>query len=95
MEKPPAQLTASSYPVVCVTWIDHMSITKDGWPSIVKLKEEAADPAVMHTVGYLIDKTDDYVLIAQTITDDGLCSEAMKVMSNLIQSTKVIKKASK
>ena len=84
---------AESYPIVCVTWNDHHTLADTSWPVISSLVKDAREPMTCHTVGYLLDETDDYVLIAQTVTDDGTCSEVMKVLRPLVGDIKILKKA--
>ena len=84
-----------AFPVVHVKWVDHCTLADTAWPVISQLIKDAAEPATCHTVGYLLDSTDDYVLIAQTVTEDGTCSEVMKVMRALIHEDMTILRKAK
>jgi hypothetical protein len=91
----PPTSNPASYPIVCVTWRDHHTMADTAWPTIAHLIKDAHEPATCHTVGYLLAQTNDYVLIAQTITEDGTCSEVMKVMCPLLDEIKVLRRVKK
>lgn len=54
--------------MVYIKWVDAICIGSSGWNDPSELDDWAyADPPIMHTMGYLIHSTDDYVVVVDSI----------------------------
>lgn len=74
----------ADFPIVRVVWIDHALHNLESFVSISKMLRQCEEPALMSTIGYILEETEDYILLAQTLTSDGEVSEAMKVLKATI-----------
>lgn len=65
-----AKKTKNPYPKVTIEWVD--ATTNSGWEDIKTVLDER--PHSIETTGYLLKETDEYLLIALTMSmdkDDG------------------------
>ena len=72
------------YKGVYIEWIDHHG--ENGWHEIDKL---GSHQAVVHSIGYVVKETDEYVTIARCISEDtgtnsDMCNDTLSVMKNCI-----------
>lgn len=89
------KITFDTYAFVIVKWHDHHTFTEDSWVPISKIVKDSREPVICYTGGWLLDDNEDYVLLAQTLTEDGDCTETMKVLRPSLDEIKVIRKARK
>ena len=47
-----------------IKWLDHSSCRDKGWQVIDDVAEEKFAPVIIHSVGWVIYKTDKYLLLA-------------------------------
>lgn len=58
----------TSFPLVEIVWED-ARFMHQGWMSLEDAKKEAKEPLLIRTAGYLVDATEDFVLIAASINE--------------------------
>ncbi len=78
-----------------IEWCDAM-VNQDSWVKIADMKEWAAtDHWITYDVGFLIEETKEYILLASryTINDDGTnrVDSCIKIPTTWIRKRKVIK----
>ena len=75
------------YPLISVTWIDPYS--HDEWIEIEQIKPKVA---VMNSVGYQLERTKDYLVLALNLdTQEPKASCVMVIPSECIKKTKRVK----
>ena len=58
-----------TYPLVKVVWLDHCGYTQSVWRSTSFVKEDLA-PFEVETIGFMLKETDDFIILASTISPD-------------------------
>lgn len=82
---PPKTRTA---PKVEISWVD--ATGHSGWQSV----DEALDrkPVLMHTLGYVIEKTDKYIKMVRSVEDEGHdVGDVFTIPTDWIQRVKRLK----
>lgn len=83
-----------TYPIVNVTWMDASS--HSGWMPLEVVDKEAT-LFECHSVGYLLKRTKDRVIVAQNLSERsvGKASDIMVIPSNWVTGIKVLRKGRK
>lgn len=55
--------------LILIEWLDPASAMDSGWKDIEELKEQAR-PVMMKSVGWVLDETEEYLLLAAHIGSD-------------------------
>lgn len=82
--KPPKR----HYPIVLVTWDDAAGF-RHGWTS----KDEPLVPQLAISVGFLIQETENHILIAQDADGDGSHNGRGQIPRGMIRKLQILKKA--
>ena len=78
------------YDIVEVTWDDASGI-RHGWTA----KAEKVDPYLALSVGFLIRKNDDHIIIAQDTDEEGSSNGRSQIPIGMVRKIKVLRKADK
>lgn len=80
-------------PMVLVTWLDHCNMC-NRWVDCEEAQAVAKEQEVCVSLGFLVEVTPDYVLIAATGSDDGEIRNCMKVLRGCILDFQILPKSS-
>lgn len=72
--------------MVAVTWDDAKTI--DGWGD----DDDKLTPCHVVSVGFLVRKTKDYIVLAQDLAPDGLICGRGQIPRGMVKKIKVLKK---
>ena len=75
------------YDLVLVTWDDAAGL-KHGWTS----KNEAIEPYIVTSVGFLIRESQDHILIAQDTDGEGSHNGRTQIPRGMVKKMKVLRK---
>lgn len=72
-----------------IDWLDHSSFNRAKWRTF----DEASDlgPIGVHTVGWVIKETKEYLIVASTLTDDETLMNEFCILKSCIKKRKVIR----
>lgn len=80
------KVNTENYSIVEVIWIDAVEEGGTGWNDLSEMMREAKKPCpVMHSVGYLVHKSDTHLALLSTIGTDE-CSTLEKIPTGFIRS---------
>jgi hypothetical protein len=75
-----------------IVWLDHHEPQNENvWWSPEDLKTSITGPARVHTVGYIIKETDDWLAVAGQVTEDKYTSQPLVIIKSCIVLRKKIK----
>ena len=80
------QLAVSSKNIVEVKWLDSKGVTT-GWEYIDEL--QSLKPAECKTVGYLIERTKQYITVAQSVSEEQLLARITIPVCSIIKMKKL------
>lgn len=77
------------FPLVYLQWCDAFEYT-DGWLGLEEVRESAkSQDWLVHSVGWLIEDTKQYVLIASAWNQDGSFSGVLKIPTTWVKRRKL------
>ncbi len=56
-----------NYPIVEIVWSDHRDVSDTDWKPLKKVLEELATEVEIHSFGYLVEETNEHVVVATTM----------------------------
>lgn len=71
-------------PAVVVVWEDHNNPYPAGWIGREEVVELAKNIPTMISVGFIIDETPKYYLLAGTLTEDDQINEPMEILKSCV-----------
>jgi len=75
----------SEYPLVEIIWVDAEEYGEVGWNELKNVKRYAKKPCpIMHTVGYVIHRTDTHISLISTVGDKE-CSTLEKIPISFVK----------
>jgi hypothetical protein len=74
------------YDIVEITWLDHYA--NDAW---IDIEEIEINNTICTSVGYFVKENTNYIVLARTITNDGLCDGLMFIIKDVIIEIKYLK----
>ena len=87
------KVNTENYSIVEVIWIDAVEEGGTGWNDLSEMMREAKKPCpVMHSVGYLVHKSDTHLALLSTIGSDE-CSTLEKIPTGFIRSITTLRES--
>lgn len=84
--------TIPKFPIVIVLWEDFMVYFH--WKTPQEIEDIIDTPPGDHlheTVGYLIDKNEDRLILASSIATDGVMADLIRIPASQVRSFKVLR----
>jgi hypothetical protein len=72
---------------VYLEWLDHAAL--HGWIEADEL--EHMHPVMNHTIGWIVNETEDYVVVSTTLNCEPSCSDPLLILKKLIVKRKKVK----
>lgn len=73
-----------------ITWIDAFTLPK-GWLSSEDVEEQIESPESIDTVGFFYCKTDDYIVLIQSIEEEGESNLGIAIPLGVIKEIRKLK----
>lgn len=76
-----------THPLIYIEWCDAASYGNGTWQDVDELKAWARgeDSWLVREVGFVVEETDDYILMVSQISDNGKVGNAMKIPKGWIR----------
>lgn len=70
-----------TYPLIYIEWCDAASYGNGTWQDVYDLIAWAADEDswLVKEVGFVVEETDEYILLVSQVSDNGKVGDAMKI----------------
>jgi hypothetical protein len=81
-----------AFPLVEVIW-DDASTLAGTWKSKEEFEKELLTPQLMLSYGFLIKETDDYIVIAMDLDNEGGHASRSQIPKGMVKKMRVIRKA--
>lgn len=80
-----------AFPLVEVIW-DDASTLAGTWKSKEEFEKEPLTPQLMLSIGFLIKETDDYIVIAMDLDNEGGHASRSQIPKGMVKKMRVLRK---